>query len=94
MGLLCLFLFQVYPLMAAMAFVTSMCVFQLTRNAFMNPDVRIKKEQRMKAVHDNAEEGEKYSQHGFRKLLYRNRPWIFPAANFSSSAGSSGAGDE
>lgn len=31
---------QVYPLMAAMTFVTSMCVFQLTRNMFMNPDVR------------------------------------------------------
>ncbi|PWA57805.1 B12D protein [Artemisia annua] len=31
---------EVYPLMAAMTFVTSMCVFQLTRNIFMNPDVR------------------------------------------------------
>ncbi|KVH92630.1 NADH-ubiquinone reductase complex 1 MLRQ subunit [Cynara cardunculus var. scolymus] len=31
---------EVYPLMAAMTFVTTMCVFQLTRNVFMNPDVR------------------------------------------------------
>lgn len=32
---------QVYPLMAAMGFVASLCIFQLTRNVFMNPDVRL-----------------------------------------------------
>jgi outer membrane protein W len=31
---------QVYPLIAAMTFVTGLCTFQLTRNVFMNPDVR------------------------------------------------------
>ncbi|KAE8701907.1 cytochrome P450 85A-like [Hibiscus syriacus] len=31
---------EVYPLVGAMAFVTSMCVFQLTRNVFLNPAVR------------------------------------------------------
>jgi hypothetical protein len=31
---------QVYPLIAAMSLVTGMCVFQLTRNVFLDPDVR------------------------------------------------------
>ncbi|KAH1200162.1 hypothetical protein HKD37_18G052166 [Glycine soja] len=31
---------EVYPLLAAMTFVSSMCVFQLTRNMLGNPDVR------------------------------------------------------
>nr|GEU95660.1 B12D protein [Tanacetum cinerariifolium] len=39
---------EVYPLMAAMTFVTSMCVFQLSRNVFMNPDVRRKMVGRLK----------------------------------------------
>ncbi|KAK6155292.1 hypothetical protein DH2020_009540 [Rehmannia glutinosa] len=30
---------EVYPLMAAMSFVTGMCIFQLTRNVILNPDV-------------------------------------------------------
>ncbi|CAA7404185.1 unnamed protein product [Spirodela intermedia] len=84
---------EVYPLIAAMGFVSSMCIFQLTRNAFMNPDVRIKKAQRMTPIQDNAEQGEKYTQHGFRHLLYRNRPWIFPAADFSASASAATADD-
>ncbi|KAI5340727.1 hypothetical protein L3X38_020001 [Prunus dulcis] len=37
---------EVYPLMAAMTFVTSLCAFQLTRNVFLNPDVRIDKAKR------------------------------------------------
>ncbi|KAJ6926781.1 hypothetical protein NC651_011014 [Populus alba x Populus x berolinensis] len=31
---------EVYPLLAAMTCVTSLCIFQLTRNVFLNPDVR------------------------------------------------------
>lgn len=31
---------EVYPLLGAMSFVTSMCIFQLTRNLLLNPDVR------------------------------------------------------
>ncbi|XP_078441680.1 uncharacterized protein LOC144711585 [Wolffia australiana] len=76
---------EVYPLIAAMTFVSGMCVFQLTRNVVMNPDVRIKKEERMTAIRENAEQGEKYSQHGFRRMLYRNRPWIFPASRFPAA---------
>ncbi|WOK91630.1 hypothetical protein Cni_G00321 [Canna indica] len=74
-------LLQVYPLMAAMTFVTSLCVFQLTRNVFMNPDVRVNKTNRTTAVLDNAEEGEKYSQHSFRRFLRQRRPEVFPALN-------------
>ena len=31
---------QIYPLLAAMTFVTSLCTFQLVRNVLQNPDVR------------------------------------------------------
>ncbi|PNX80517.1 hypothetical protein L195_g036519, partial [Trifolium pratense] len=64
---------EVYPLLAAMTFVTSMCAFQLTRNLLQNPDVRISKRRRAMAVLDNKEEGEKYAEHGLRKFL-RTRP--------------------
>ncbi|XP_010260574.1 PREDICTED: uncharacterized protein LOC104599651 [Nelumbo nucifera] len=78
---------EVYPLMAAMTFVASMCVFQLTRNVFMNPDVRVNKEHRQKAVLENAEEGEKYAEHGLRKFLRTRPPEVMPAINsfFSST---------
>ncbi|XP_073005983.1 uncharacterized protein [Typha latifolia] len=78
---------EVYPLLAAMTFVTSMCVFQLTRNVFMNPDVRVNKTNRTTAILDNAEEGEKYSQHSLRKFLSQRRPEVMPAINsfFSKS---------
>ncbi|KAI6700451.1 hypothetical protein NL676_014775 [Syzygium grande] len=72
---------EVYPLMAAMAFVTGMCVFQLTRNVALNPDVRINKLHRRSGVLDNGEEGEKYSEHGLRKFLRTRPPEIMPAIN-------------
>ncbi|XP_010029400.2 uncharacterized protein LOC104419438 [Eucalyptus grandis] len=72
---------EVYPLMAAMTFVTGMCVFQLTRNVALNPDVRINKLNRRTGVLDNGEEGEKYSQHGLRKFLRTRPPEIMPAIN-------------
>ncbi|PON82083.1 NADH-ubiquinone reductase complex 1 MLRQ subunit [Trema orientale] len=64
---------EVYPLMAAMTFVTSMCVFQLTRNVFLNPDVRVNKANRSMGVLDNKEEGEKYAEHSLRKVNKANR---------------------
>ncbi|XP_039003054.1 uncharacterized protein LOC120129670 [Hibiscus syriacus] len=70
---------EVYPLVGAMAFVTSMCVFQLTRNVFLNPAVRINKSDRSKAVLENYEEGEKYAEHGLRKFLRTRPPEIMPA---------------
>ncbi|XP_077210030.1 B12D protein [Tasmannia lanceolata] len=78
---------EVYPLMAAMTFVTGMCIFQLTRNMLMNPDVRINKAHRTAGILENQEEGEKYSQHGLRKFLHERRPEIMPAINafFSNS---------
>ncbi|KAJ4849035.1 hypothetical protein Tsubulata_038064 [Turnera subulata] len=72
---------EVYPLLAAMTFVTSMCIFQLTRNVFQNPDVRINKDNRRKGVLDNEEEGERYKEHGLRKFLRTQRPEIFPTLN-------------
>ncbi|XP_010260461.1 PREDICTED: uncharacterized protein LOC104599559 [Nelumbo nucifera] len=72
---------DVYPLVAAMTFVTSMCVFQLTRNVFLNPDVRINKDRRKMAVLENQEEGEKYAEHGLRKFLRTRPPEIMPTIN-------------
>ncbi|XP_052195233.1 uncharacterized protein LOC127803200 [Diospyros lotus] len=72
---------EVYPLMAAMSFVTGMVVFQLTRNMLRNPDVRINKAHRGTAVLDNEEEGEKYAQHGLRKFLRTRPPEVMPSIN-------------
>ncbi|XP_020583832.1 uncharacterized protein LOC110026939 [Phalaenopsis equestris] len=72
---------EVYPLLAAMTFVASLCVFQLTRNVLMNPEVRINKSNRASAVLENAEEGYRYSQHGFRKFLSERKPQVFPTLN-------------
>ncbi|KAJ9562205.1 hypothetical protein OSB04_007365 [Centaurea solstitialis] len=72
---------EVYPLMAAMTFVTSMCVFQLTRNVFMNPDVRVDKAHRTTAVLENHEEGEKYAEHGLRRFLRTRPPEVMPSIN-------------
>ncbi|TKY50144.1 NADH-ubiquinone reductase complex 1 MLRQ subunit [Spatholobus suberectus] len=72
---------EVYPLVGAMAFVTSMVIFQLSRNLLTNPDVRINKERRSMGVLDNKEKGEKYSDHGLRRFL-RTRPLeIVPTIN-------------
>ncbi|KAK8545363.1 hypothetical protein V6N13_066649 [Hibiscus sabdariffa] len=65
----------------AMTFVTSMCIFQLTRNVFLNPAVRINKSDRGKAVLENYEEGEKYTEHELRKFLRTRPPEIMPAIN-------------
>lgn len=67
--------------MAAMTFVTGMCLFQLTRNILLNPDVRINKAHRTTAVLENEEEGEKYAQHSLRKFLRQRPPQIMPAIN-------------
>ncbi|XP_057440410.1 uncharacterized protein LOC130732366 [Lotus japonicus] len=73
---------EVYPLLAAMTFVTGMCVFQLTRNLLGNPDVRISKARRsMGVLFDNKEEGERYAEHGLRKFLRTRQPEIMPTIN-------------
>ncbi|XP_020233023.2 uncharacterized protein LOC109813265 [Cajanus cajan] len=72
---------EVYPLLAAMTFVTSMCVFQLTRNLLGNPDVRINKARRSTAVLENREEGERYAEHGLRRFLRTRPPEIMPTIN-------------
>ncbi|KAB5516494.1 hypothetical protein DKX38_027142 [Salix brachista] len=72
---------EVYPLVAAMTCVASMCVFQLTRSVFMNPDVRINKANRRMGVLENKEEGEKYAEHGLRRFLRTRPPEIMPTIN-------------
>ncbi|CAA0828302.1 B12D protein [Striga hermonthica] len=72
---------EVYPLMAAMSFVTGMCVFQLTRNVILNPDVRINKVHRSTPVLENQEEGEKYAEHSLRRFLRTRPPEVMPAIN-------------
>ncbi|CDP19974.1 unnamed protein product [Coffea canephora] len=72
---------EVYPLMAAMSFVTGMCIFQLTRNVLLNPDVRVDKAHRKTAVLENQEEGEKYAQHSLRRFLRTRPPEIMPSIN-------------
>ncbi|XP_034707548.1 uncharacterized protein LOC117930887 [Vitis riparia] len=72
---------EVYPLLGAMAIVGGMVVFSLGRHVIMNPDVRISKEGRKQAVLDNAEEGERYAEHGLRKFLRTRTPEIFPKVN-------------
>ncbi|KAJ8460023.1 hypothetical protein OPV22_032949 [Ensete ventricosum] len=41
----------------------------------------INKTNRTTAVLENAEEGEKYSQHSLRRFLSQRRPEVFPALN-------------
>ncbi|XP_044506220.1 uncharacterized protein LOC123225925 [Mangifera indica] len=72
---------EVYPLLGAMTFVTSMVIFQLTRNVFLNPDVKINKAHRSMGVLENHEEGEKYAEHGLRKFLRTRPPEIMPSIN-------------
>ncbi|KAJ8775222.1 hypothetical protein K2173_020226 [Erythroxylum novogranatense] len=72
---------EVYPLLGAMTFVTSMCIFQLTRNIFLNPDVRVNKANRSKSVLENYEEGERYAEHKLRKFLRTRPPEIMPTIN-------------
>nr|XP_023892745.1 uncharacterized protein LOC112004744 [Quercus suber]POE60444.1 hypothetical protein CFP56_55249 [Quercus suber] len=72
---------EVYPLLAAMTFVTSLCTFQLVRNVLQNPDVRVNKAHRKTAVLDNREEGMRYAEHGFRKFLRTRQPEIMPTIN-------------
>nr|KYP41548.1 hypothetical protein KK1_037083 [Cajanus cajan] len=64
-----------------MAFVTSLVVFQLTRNVLTNPEVRINKQRRSMAVLENKEEGERYAEHGLRKFLRTRPPEIMPTIN-------------
>ncbi|ESQ32548.1 hypothetical protein EUTSA_v10005671mg [Eutrema salsugineum] len=72
---------EMYPLLGAMGFVTSMVVFQLTRNALLNPDCRINKANRKMGILENEDEGEKYAQHNLRKYLRTRQPQVMPSLN-------------
>ncbi|THU72330.1 hypothetical protein C4D60_Mb04t10960 [Musa balbisiana] len=60
-----------YPLFAAVGFAVWMCCFQLVRNVYTNPDVRVNKAGKTSGVINN-HEGHRYAEHGIRKFL-RNR---------------------
>ncbi|WCJ25542.1 B12D protein [Euphorbia peplus] len=72
---------EVYPLVGAMSFVGGMLVFSLSRHAITNPDVRIHKSNRQRAVLENREEGEKYAEHSLRRFLRTRPPQVMPAIN-------------
>ncbi|KAK3040799.1 hypothetical protein RJ639_029143 [Escallonia herrerae] len=72
---------EVYPLFAAVGAVVGICSMQLVRNICINPEVRVKKENRAAGVLDNFEEGEMYSQHAVRKFLRGRRPEVMPSVN-------------
>ncbi|CAL9152381.1 unnamed protein product [Musa hybrid cultivar] len=60
-------------LFAAVGFAVWICGFQLVRNVYTNPDVRVNKAGRTSGVINNHEEGHRYAEHGLRKFLrYRN----------------------
>ncbi|GMH04375.1 hypothetical protein Nepgr_006214 [Nepenthes gracilis] len=64
-----------------MSFVTGMCVFQLSRNILLNPDVRINKAKRSTAVLENSDEGRQYAEHGLRRFLRTRPPEVMPSVN-------------
>uniref|UniRef100_A0A7N0RI98 Uncharacterized protein n=1 Tax=Kalanchoe fedtschenkoi TaxID=63787 RepID=A0A7N0RI98_KALFE len=72
---------EIVPLLVPLTFVACLCGFQLTRNVFMNPDVRVNKEHRQLGVLENEDEGEKYAEHGLRRFLRTRPPEIMPALN-------------
>ncbi|KAL5219493.1 hypothetical protein ABZP36_020177 [Zizania latifolia] len=65
-----------------MSLAMGMVVFQLTRNIYTNPDVKISKRNRMNAIpSDDTTEAERYSMHGFRRFFGRRRPEVMPSIN-------------
>ncbi|KAF7006738.1 hypothetical protein CFC21_021745 [Triticum aestivum] len=72
---------EVYPIFAATGVAVSICAMQLIRNITTNPEVRVTKENRAAGIQENFDEGKRYSQHGFRKFIDRQRPEIMPAIN-------------
>ncbi|XP_059657753.1 uncharacterized protein LOC132304201 [Cornus florida] len=72
---------EVYPLFAATGTAVGICIMQLARNIYTNPEVRVKKENRAAGVLENYEEGEKYAQHSVRKFVRGKKPEIMPSLN-------------
>jgi len=72
---------EAYPIFAATGIAVSMCCFQLSRNLFTNPEVRLLKENRAAGILDNFEEGEKYAEHKLRKYVRNKSPEIMPSIN-------------
>ncbi|KAF5726373.1 hypothetical protein HS088_TW22G00051 [Tripterygium wilfordii] len=72
---------EVYPLFAAVGLAVGICGFQLVRNIYTNPEVRVTKENRLAGVLDNHAEGERYSEHFVRKFVRGKSPEIMPSLN-------------
>ncbi|XP_074592347.1 uncharacterized protein LOC141848132 [Curcuma longa] len=72
---------EVLPLFAAVSVAVGICGFQLVRNLCINPEVRVNKEGRTAGVLENYAEGERYAEHGLRKLVRNRAPEIMPGVN-------------
>ncbi|XP_042447574.1 uncharacterized protein LOC122034378 [Zingiber officinale] len=72
---------EVLPLFAAVGVAVGICGFQLVRNICINPEVRVNKEGRTAGVLENYAEGERYAEHGLRKLVRKRAPEIMPKLN-------------
>ncbi|GMH01524.1 hypothetical protein Nepgr_003363 [Nepenthes gracilis] len=72
---------EVYPLFAAVGTVVGICTMQLVRNITTNPEVRVNKENRAAGILENFEEGQRYSEHGFRKFIRNRPPEVMPSVN-------------
>ncbi|MCL7022156.1 hypothetical protein MKW94_013105 [Papaver nudicaule] len=72
---------EVYPLLVPMVTVVGLVSMQLIRNITTNPEVRVTKENRAAGILENFEEGEKYTEHRFRKFVRGRRPEIMPSVN-------------
>ncbi|CAN1753514.1 hypothetical protein LINPERHAP1_LOCUS5203 [Linum perenne] len=72
---------EVYPLFASVGVAVGICGFQLVRNICINPEVRVKKDNRAAGILENFAEGEKYKEHYIRKLVRNRSPEIMPKLN-------------
>ncbi|OEL16924.1 hypothetical protein BAE44_0022057 [Dichanthelium oligosanthes] len=72
---------EAWPIFFATGTAVAMCSMQLIRNITGNPEVRVLKEKRAAGVLENHEEGKRYSQHGFRQFIDRQKPEIMGRIN-------------
>ncbi|XP_077230944.1 uncharacterized protein LOC143864010 [Tasmannia lanceolata] len=72
---------EVYPLFAVVGVAIGMCTIQLVRNIWINPEVRLSKDNKAAGVLENYAEGERYAEHSLRKFVRNRRPEIMPTIN-------------
>ncbi|KAK4257115.1 hypothetical protein QN277_006747 [Acacia crassicarpa] len=65
-----------------MGFAVSICGVQSIHSLCYNPEVRLKKKDRLAGVLENEAEGKKYAEHAVRKFVRNRAPEIMPSINF------------